>query len=313
MIEFLRTLPESPLLQAGLLAGLLAGAACGLTGPLVVRRRLVMLVGAIAHVAIGGVGTAIWARHAMPETFGWLDPVHGALVAAVGAALLLAWLRRRAGDRLDMLVGAVWAVGMAVGLMLARLAPGATGELSGALFGNLAAVDRASLWLSAALVAVLLLAVLALGRMLLATTVDEPFAESRGLPVAALDTLVLVLVALAVVVLVRVTGLLLVLALLTLPAATAGRFVTRLWPMSLAAAGLAAAVATVPRMAVYGTGLTPEAAIVLASAAVYLLVLAGDLVRRRVAGAPGDEDHDSARAGAPGAPDAPSAPSAPAT
>jgi len=304
VIEFLRTLPESPLLQAGLLAGLLAGAACGITGPLVVRRRLVMLVGAIAHVAIGGVGVAIWARHAMPDTFGWMDSLHGALVAAVGSALLLAWLRRRAGDRLDMLVGAVWAVGMAVGLMLARLAPGATGELSGALFGNLAAVDRASLLLSGGLVAVLVTAVLLLGRMLLATTVDEAFAESRGLPVAALDALVLVLVALAVVVLVRVTGLLLVLALLTLPAATAGRFVTRLWPMSLAAAPLAPAVATVPRMAVYGTGLTPEAAIVLASAAVYLLILGGDLVRRRVGGNASPESNvsasGSASAAAPG-------------
>jgi hypothetical protein len=75
--------------------------------------------------------------------------------------------------------------------------------------------------------------------------------------------------------------------------------------MSLAAAGLAAAVATVPRMAVYGTGLTPEAAIVLASAAVYLLVLAGDLVRRRVAGAPGDGDPDGAPTGAPAAPGTP--------
>jgi len=275
MIEFLRVLPHSSLLQAGLLAGLLAAIACGATGPLIVRRHLVMLVGAIAHVAIGGVGVAVYVRHAFPETLGWVDPLHGALVAAVGSAVLLSVLRRRAGDRLDMLVGAVWAVGMGVGLMLARMAPGASGELSSALFGNLAAVDRASLVLSAVIVVVLLLAIGLLGRMLLSTTVDPEFARSRGLPVDLIDTLVLVLVALAVVVLVRVTGLLLVLALLTLPAATVGRFTSRLWPMSLAAAGLAALTATVPRMAVYGTSLTPEAAIVLASAAVYLLVVLG--------------------------------------
>lgn len=280
MSEFLRVLPESPLLQAGLLAGLLAAVACGATGPLIVQRRLVMLVGAIAHVAIGGVGAAAYLRHAMPATFGGLDALHGALVAAVGAAIVLSVLRRRAGERLDMLVGAVWAVGMGIGLMLARLAPGASGELASALFGNLAAVDRASLILSAVIVAVLLAAIGLLGRMLLSSTIDPEFARSRGLPVDVLDTVVLVLIALAVVVLVRVTGLLLVLALLTLPAATAARFTTRLWPMSLAAAGLAAVFATVPRMAVYGTPLTPEAAIVLASALAYLIVAGGDRLRR---------------------------------
>jgi zinc transport system permease protein len=285
VIEFLRVLPESSLLQSGLLAGLLAAIACGATGPLIVRRHLVMLVGAIAHVAIGGVGAAVYARHRFPGTLGWLDPLHGALVAAVASALLLAVLRRRAGDRLDMLVGAVWAVGMGIGLMLARLAPGASGELSSALFGNLAAVDRASLGLSAIIVVILLLAIGLLGRMLLATTVDPEFARSRGMHVDVLDALVLVLVALAVVVLVRVTGLLLVLALLTLPAATAGRFASRLWPMSLLATGLAAAVATVPRMAVYGTPLTPEAAIVLASAAVYLLVVVATRTRPSAADA----------------------------
>lgn len=279
VIGFLNDLPGAPLLQSGLIAGALAGVACGATGPLVVHRRLVMLVGAIAHVAIGGVGAAIFARDRAPDVLGWLDPLHGALAAAVVSALLLSAVRHRAGERLDMLVGAIWAVGMAGGLMLARLVPGATGELSGYLFGNLAAVTRDVLAISGILVIVLLAAAAALGRMLLATTIDPDFAAARGLPERAIDTLVLVLVALAVVVLVRVTGLLLVLALITLPAATAGHWVHRLWPMSLLAGSIAVTVATIPRMSVYGTRLTPEAAIVIAAAAVYGLSL---LARRLV-------------------------------
>ncbi|MFK7961110.1 MAG: metal ABC transporter permease [Phycisphaerales bacterium] len=282
MIDFWRALPGNELLAGGVLAGLLAAIACGATGPLVVARGLVLLVGAIAHVAVGGVGLALYVRHRWPEAFGWLEPTHGALVVSVAAAIGLAVVRRRAGDRLDMLVGAIWAAGMSAGLLAARSVPGGQAELNIALFGNLAAVPQSTLITSAVLTAAILVSIGLVGRRLLVTTIDADFARTRGMSVDHLEMFLLVLVALAVVILVQVTGLLLVLALLTLPAATVGHWARRLWSITLLAGGLAAILATVPRAAVYGTALPPEAAIVGAAALTYLasLMLRGVLNRR---------------------------------
>lgn len=111
MSQFFADMGSNPFLLTGLLAGIFAGVACGTVGPYVVTRRLVFLSGAIAHVAIGGVGAAIYLQHALPETFGWLSPLYGATFVAVLSAPLLAFLRHRVEERLDAMVGALWATG----------------------------------------------------------------------------------------------------------------------------------------------------------------------------------------------------------
>lgn len=285
MGAFLADAATNPFLLTGLLAGLLASVACGTIGPYVVTRRLVFLSGALAHIAIGGVGAAIFLRYSWPGIFEGLSPLAGGAVAALASAPLLAFLRHRVAERLDTVVGALWAAGMALGILLIKLTPGYHTELMSYLFGNLVYVSRADVALLAGLAAVVLGVTLLFHRRFLAVCLDPVQAALQGVSVLWTDMVLLSLVALTVICLTRVVGLILVIALLSLPAATAGRLVPRLASMMWLATGLCALLTTLPRIAVYGTAISPEPAIVLAATVVYLLATL--LPRRRGRGVEG--------------------------
>jgi zinc transport system permease protein len=269
-MEALRALLDPDLFLASLLASLLAAGACGLTGPLVVSRRLVFLAGAIAHVAIGGVGAAIFFR----ERWGlsWLQPVHGGLAAALVGAALIAVLQQVGRERRDTAIGAVWAVGMAIGLILAKLA-GGYHELTSYLFGYLTAATWGDVRLLAVLVAALVVILLATWKRVVANGLDPEQVRLQGLNVMVDDLVLLVVIALTVVALTQVVGLLLVIALLTLPAAAAGRLTRRLAPMIAIAIAGNVVLVVVPRLLVYGSSVPPEPASVVAAAILYLGVL----------------------------------------
>lgn len=283
MSAFLRDLPDNHFLLTGLLAGLLASVACGTVGPWVITRRIVFLAGAIAHMAVAGIGAVILLRARWTDAPAWLEPVHGATVAAVAGAILVGIVHERAAERIDTLIGAMWAVGMSAGIAMAKLAGGYQVELMSALFGNVATVPWSMIRMMALLDVVVVLAILAIHKRLLATCLDPAHARLQGAGTARLTTLLLVLVALTVVLLMQVVGLILVIALLTLPAATAGHHVRRLAPMAFGAIGIGCLVTTLPRVAVYGTRLSPESAIVFAAAGAYLVSLGLRRVRRAAA------------------------------
>jgi zinc transport system permease protein len=281
VIEFVKDLPSNPFLLTGLIAGLLASVACGIIGPYVVVRRIVFLAGAIAHMAVGGVGTAIWMQATWPGRFDWLRPIHGAMVAALLAALVIGVIHRRASERVDTLIGALWAVGMSLGIMLMKFTPGYQVELMSYLFGNIVFVDWSDLWLMAALDVVIVVAVLLFHKRFAALCIDEEQCELQGRSVLALHLLLLSLAALTVICLVQVVGLILVLALLTLPAATAGHHLLRLPGIIWCSILLSMLLTTAPRAAVYGTPISPESAIVLSACLVYVLSLLLRRLRRR--------------------------------
>ncbi len=278
---FMRDTATNPFLLTGLWAGLLASLACGIIGPYVVTRRIVFLSGAIAHIAVGGLGATIFLRHAAPGSFGWLEPLHGAAAAAVLAALLLARLEpgtadKSAGGRppvaADTMIGALWAAGMAIGILLIKFTPGYHTELMSYLFGNLAYIGMADVYLMLGLDAIIVVTVFLYQKRFLALCLDPEQARLQGVSVRRTSAVLLVLVALTVITLTHVVGLILVIALLSLPAATAGLLVRRLPPMILLSVALAALLTTVPRIAVYGTRVSPEPAIVLAAGGLFLLV-----------------------------------------
>ena len=278
---FCRDLGTNPFLLSGLVAGVLASIACGVVGPYVVTRRLVFLAGALAHIAIGGVGAAIFLAWAFPATFGGLTALAGGTAVAVLSAPILALLHHRVRERLDTVVGVLWAGGMAIGLLLIKLTPGYHTELMSYLFGSLVFVGWRDVALLAILAAVVVATTLLFQRRFLALCLDTEQATLRGIPVLATDTVLLVLMALTVICLTQVVGLILVIALMSLPAATAGRLVSRMASTIWLAVGLSAALVTLPRIAVYGTSISPEAAIVLAAVALYLAVAALSHARRR--------------------------------
>lgn len=220
-----------PFFQRALAAGLLAAVACGVVGSLVVVRRIASISGGLSHAAFGGVGLGF--------LFGF-EPLLGALGFGLASALGVGVAELRLRQGLDTLIAMMWAVGMALGIVFVSLAPGPAPDLLGYLFGNILFV-RPSFLLVVAALDVVVLAVVGLGfRKLRAAAFDEEFARVIGLPVDALFLLLLTLVALTVVVLIRVVGVILVIALLTIPPAVARHWTGRLDRMMGVAVGVGA-------------------------------------------------------------------------
>ena len=274
MAEFFTALVTYGFLQSALLAGLLASVGCGVIGTFVVVKRIAFMAGGIAHSVLGGMGAALY--------FGF-DPFVGALLAAIVAALLIGAVRLSWKTQEDTLIGALWAIGMAIGVLFIAKTPGYTSDLMSVLFGNILLVPTHELWWMAGLDVVLIVAV-ALGyRQFLAVTFDEEFARLRGVPVALFYLLLLCLVAVTVVLLIQVVGLILVIALLTLPAAIAGQYVHSLAAMMVVATGLGALFTTLGLALSFGPDLPAGPTMILLAGGVYLVsaVVSRQLQRRR--------------------------------
>jgi zinc transport system permease protein len=275
MIAYFRDFAHNPFLLTGLLAGLLASVACGAVGPFVLSRRVVLLSGAIAHAAVGGVGIAIFLNGHFPHVFGWLDPTLGAMLVAVACALVIAVGEQRLGGMPETLIGAMWAFGMSLGVLLAKLTPGYQTQLMNFLFGNISYVSWSQLRMLLLLDGVILSVVLLFQKQLVAFCLDPEQAQLQGISPTFLGMILLGLTALAVVALAQVVGLVMVITLLALPAATVAPFLRRFGPMIFWSMVLAAILTTVPRILVYGTFLSAESSIVLAAVLCYLGVLTG--------------------------------------
>lgn len=201
-------------------AGIVSALACGLIGPFVRVRRLAFLVGAVAHSALGGLGIAYH--------YGF-SPGAGALPAAVISALLIGWLDQRGKGQSghgheDALIGAIWAIGMAVGILFISRTPGYNVQLLSYLFGSILTTSPEQLAFMGAGLAMVAVLLALFWRPMVAASLDPEFARLRGLPVDRLNYLLLILIAVSVVLLIQVVGLILVLALLTLPSAIAANW-----------------------------------------------------------------------------------------
>lgn len=271
-MSVLEALVRHDFLQVAVAAGLASAVGCGIVGSLVVVKRMTFMAGGIAHAVLGGMGIAYFLGRA---------PLAGAAVAAVLAALLVGWIGLRARQREDMLIGAIWAVGMAVGILAIARTPGYSTDLMSYLLGNLLMVTRDQVAAMAMLDAAVILLLAALHRPVIAVAFDEEFARVRGLPTTTLHLALLVLVALAVVVIVQTVGLVLAMALLTLPAATALLFARSMGALMLLATGFAVVTILGGLALAYEADAPAGATIVLLAAAVYLLLLGLVTLRRR--------------------------------
>ena len=250
-----------PFMQKALLAVVLVSVACGIVGALVVVNRMTFLAGGVAHAGYGGVGLAFIA--------GWPVMITATLFA-VGAAILAALVTLRERERLDVAVGLLWAGGMAFGVLLLDLTPGYNVDLMSYLFGSILAVGTDVLRTMAVSVGVLVAIVVVFYRPLLAVSADREFARVRGLPVAAIHILLVATIALAVMTAVPAIGLILVIALLTIPAYLAEMTARSLGALMVTAAGWALLFSLTGLGMAYAFDLTSGAVIV----AVAVLTLA---------------------------------------
>ena len=280
MREFLTALGDFAFLRYALAGGLLVSIAGGVVGSLVVTRRLTALAGGIAHFILGGMGGARYLNKV--HGIEWLSPLHGALAAAMLAAVIMTFVRLRAKEREDTLIGALWALGMAAGVLFIWRTPGYNEDLMAYLFGDILLMSREDLIVIAILDAVILAAAFGFYGQLVAVCFDEEFARLRGLPVDLFYFVFLCLTALTVVVLVTVVGVVMVLALLTLPVAAAGRCARRLWQMMALATVFISGLTTLGLAVSYDANLPAGATIVMLAGALYAVVTFGGMALARV-------------------------------
>ncbi len=225
-MNFIEAIFSHSLILYALLGSFLAAIVSGIVGSYVVVKRIAFLAGSISHSVLGGIGIALWMqkRHGIE----WMTPLIGALVAAIISAILIGVIRVKFREREDSIIGALWTVGMATGVLFISATPGFNVELTNFLIGNLLWVTPEDLWILACLNVVALVLIIPLHKKLLALCFDEEQATLQGVPVQPLYLLLLILIAISVVLLTQVVGVLLVLTMLTIPAAIGNLFTRRL-------------------------------------------------------------------------------------
>lgn len=251
-------------MQNALIAGILVSIACGVMGSLVVVNKLSSIAGGIAHASYGGVGLAV---------FLGFSPMLGSLGFSLLCAVLMGILTWKDRHRSDTLIGVIWALGMALGVILTDLTLGYNGEMTSFLFGSILTVPRELLSLMLVLLTIILITVSVFFKRLLSVSYDPEFARSRGERVLLLYMLLVSLVALTVVMAVQAVGLILVIALLTLPAFIAETYSRSLFSMMIIASVISLVLVVSGLFISYSLNLVTGPVIIILGAICYLVHL----------------------------------------
>lgn len=235
-------------------AALLTSISCGIIGSYIVARRMVFIGGGITHASFGGIGIAYFAG---------INPLLGAAVFAVLSALGINYFTNKGNIRQDSSIAIWWSLGMAIGIIFIALSPGYAPNLMSFLFGSILTVSGIDLLFMAAIALITGMVFLLFFRTIMIVSFDSDFAQARNLPVKLFDYLLIVLSALAIVASIRVSGVILVLSLLTLPQATANIFTKKFSSIIIASVLIGFAGIVTGLMTAYYTNLPSGATIIL--------------------------------------------------
>jgi zinc transport system permease protein len=274
MFDFITALidPDNGFLRLALYVGTLASLSFGIIGTYVITRRITFLAGSISHCIFGGIGVGLYIKNRIGVD--WFDPMYGAVLSALLAAGLIGFITLYAKQREDTVIGALWAVGMAAGLVFIDLTPGYY-DISSYLFGDILLISKNDLLLVLGLDVIVVALSFFFFNKFLAVCFDEEFARLRGINVGLFYILLLCLIALTVVLLIRIVGILMVIALLTLPAATAGHLTGRFLKMMFFAVLFCMVFIWSGIAASYSLGLSSGPTIILIAGFFYLIILTG--------------------------------------
>jgi zinc transport system permease protein len=252
-------------MRNALLAGVLVSVVCGVVGSLVVVNRLSALSGGIAHAAYGGLGLAVFLK--------W-PPLLGAVLFSAVSSMFMGYVSQRNKERADTIIGVVWAAGMAFGVLMIDLAKAYYVDM---------AVSWQTIVFMAALDIVVIATVALLFKEFVGMSYDEEFTGISGVPVKALYYILLVLISLSVVLLIRVVGLILVIALFTIPASIAEMFTRKLRRIMVIASLLGVFFTVCGLMLSYYLNLTSGATIILVATLTYVIAFMYGKMKRNKA------------------------------
>ena len=206
-------------LQNAILASILASIVCGIIGEIIVEKKLVMMSGGIAHTAYGGVG------------LGYLlgfEPIIGAIIFSILAAIGIGIVKKKNLANSDIIIALFWSLGMALGIIFIGLIPGYPPDINSYLFGNILSVSKSDLLIMLIMTVIVIVFALIFFNYWKVYLFDEEFAKILGLKTNLFNYVLLILIALTIVVLIRVAGIILVIALLSAPAAISALFSKKL-------------------------------------------------------------------------------------
>ena len=262
MQQFFSDLISYQFLQNAFMAGFLVSIACGIVGTYIVARRLVFLSGGITHSSFGGIGIAYY--------YG-LNPIFGAFVFSALSAIGIEYFADKTKMREDSAIGILWALGTAVGVIFVAMTPGYAPNLMSFLFGGLLGVTHLDRWIMLLLVIALTL-LFAFGfRTILYVAFDKEFSITQGAPVKLINYLMMVLISLTIVMCIRVVGIVLLIALLTIPVVTANIFYKNFKNIMLSSVVWGFAGMMVGLYLSFELNLPSGAAIILAQSGIWLI------------------------------------------
>jgi zinc transport system permease protein len=259
-------------MRNALVAGVLVSIICGILGTLVVVNRIVFISGGIAHAAYGGIGLALYLG---------FSPSVGAVLFSMAVSIIMGIASLKSKERADTVIGVMWAIGMALGIIFTELTPGYNVDLMSYLFGSILSVPKGDIWYMLCIVLLVFGVSFFFYKEFVALSYDEEFSFVVGIPVKTLYLGLLVLISLSVIGIIRVVGLILVIALLTIPPYIAEKYTFSLGKMMVLSSLLGILFTLVGLYISYHFNLASGATIIMVAGVAFFLSLAIDAAAGR--------------------------------
>jgi ABC-type Mn2+/Zn2+ transport systems, permease components len=259
-------------IQRAIIATLLTSIACGVIGVYVVTKKIVFIAGGISHACFGGLGLSFYLG---------LNPLIGLLPFSVLSAAALGFLSKKTRVSEDTAIGILWSLGVAVGVILIYLTPGYAPDLMTYLFGNILTVPASDIWLMVGIDILILAVVILFYKEFLSMCFDEEFTKVVGVSSDKIYLLLLCLLALTTVVMIKVVGIILIIAMLSIPASISRKFSHNMKTMMIYSSIIGAILSLVGLLLSYYFDLPSGATIILVMSIVYLIIVGiSELLKR---------------------------------
>jgi len=206
---------EYTFIRNAVLASIIASIVCGVIGTIIVEKKLVSMSGGIAHTSFGGIG------------LGYLlgfEPIIGGIIFAVIAAVSISKIRRETKTKSDTLIGMFWAVGMALGILFISMSSGYQPDMTSYLFGDILTVSSVYIKIMVVLSIIILGIIFTAFNYWKAYLFDEEYLKVLGIDIKILEYILFIIISLSIVILIKVVGIILAIALLTIPPAISKLF-----------------------------------------------------------------------------------------
>jgi len=212
------------LISNSVYASLLLSIVIAIIGSLIVINKTTAITGSIAHGSFGGIGLALYLGSSVILTTS---------IFTILLAIILAFITIKFPHRQDSLIGVIWAVGMSIGIIFLSLTPGYQSDALSYLFGNILLIEKNDIYFMFLVDIVILISITFLYNRFLAMSYDKEFLTLRGINANLLYTYFLILTSLSIVMSVRAIGIILILALFTIPPLIAERFTKKFFTMMI--------------------------------------------------------------------------------